>query len=319
MALPSVRRKSPAWLPPAAAAVLVLALVGCDCRPHHPPAARHAGALGAFRSARLQQLIDRNEPLLSADTAASRLPRLDATLAIVARRFGASSAEMEVALTDTGVLLITHGDRFDLALPYFERALTAGRAALGPEHPELGFALSDLAYVRYHVAPERFRSDVEPMMEEAIALRRRVLGPDAPETAGSQRQLAGMLLGFWQTHGGGDPDSSDLHTASELVNHALPVLQAAVGKEKAEVSQLRHLQVEIALARGEFAAADALALGLMEDGDAACFGWSDLDARQLRVLALLGLGRTADADVLAKSVEGGTCGEWVRQLLSGRR
>jgi len=56
----------------------------------------------------------------------------------------------------------------------------------------------------------------------------------------------------------------------------------------------------------------------MADGDAACLGWSALDARQLRVLALRGLGRTADADALAKTVEDGSCNEWVQRLLSGR-
>lgn len=263
----------------------------------------------AERSGDVLERVAKNARRLEGGREERQLSRLDATLSAVAARYGEASIESSQAATETGLLLIRAGNRYDLAEPYIERALRLSRKVFGTNHRETGYALHDLAVVRHEVRPTDFASRIEPLIREAIAVRRRVIGPEHKETAGSERTLAAFLVGSWQRQAGGDAGSPLLIEADELVAHALAVMARELGHGHPEVTELRYLQVEIALARGEFELAAALAKDLIVKHRRPCNGMGDRpSARQLLMRALRGAGRQAEADRIEGAARREKCG-----------
>ncbi len=274
----------------------------------------------ADRSEYVVARVMANEALVAEGDSARYLPKLEATLETVSERYGASSIESSQALTDTGVQLIRAAGRYDLAEPYVERALGVCREVFGTDHRETGYALHDLAVVRGEVAPEPFHVRVEPLLREAIAVRTRVLGSDHKETAGSERTLAAYLLGNWRRQANPDPDSRLLAEAEQLVSHALPVMQSALGKDQFEVTELRYLQVEIAIAQAEFRRAESLARDLITKHRQPCNGLGKTpSAMELLAVALRGQGRMAEAESAEHALPKNFCqlalDEFVKSLL----
>ncbi len=267
----------------------------------------------AERSEEVLDRVEENAHLLEGGDEERQLWRLDATLASLAARYGEESIELSQAATETGLLLIRAGSRYDLAEPYIERALRLSREVFGTDHRETGYALHDLAVVRHEVRPADFAGRIEPLIREAIAVRRRVIGPEHRETAGSERTLAAFLLGNWQRQAGGDAGSPLLIEADELVAHALPVMERELGHGQFEVTELRYLQVEIALARRDFDLAASLAKDLIEKHRQPCNGMGDRPgALDLLARALRGAGRQAEADRIEEAARGEKCGlEWL--------
>jgi hypothetical protein len=267
----------------------------------------------AERSGEVLDRVAENARLLEGGNEERQLSRLDATLNSVAVRYGEESIELSQAATETGVLLIRAGGRYDLAEPYIERALHLSRRIFGTDHRETGYALHDLAVVRHKARPTDFASRIEPLIREAIAVRRRVIGPEHKETAASEGTLAAFLVASWQRQTGGDTGSPLLTEADELVAHALPVMARELGHQHFEVTELRYLQVEIALARGDFDLAASLAKDLIDKHQQPCNGMGDRpSARQLLVRALRGAGRQAEADRIEREARAEKCGlEWL--------
>jgi stringent starvation protein B len=271
---------------------LGLAVVaGCEPRIEMPPPDTLI-----VRSDAIRDRVESNERLLARGEPAAQLPRLDAVLNAIAAEYGEQSIELAQATTDTGVMLIAKGDRYDLSEAYFERALELSREVFGPEHRETGFALHDLAVVRNELRQEPFDERVRPLIKEAIAVRSRVVGPEHEETAASEGALAGWLLGLWTRAGNGDPKSHWLVEADRNVAHALTVMERVLGHADFEVMQMRYLKVEIALARREFRQARVLAQDLVRKYQRPCgMRGGSRNARQLEAAALRGLGRAAEA------------------------
>lgn len=288
--------------------MVAAAAMGCESRVAMPPPPELAE-----RSGEVLERVEENAHLLEGGNEERRLSRLDATLDSVAARYGEESIELSQAATETGLLLIRVGGRYDLAEPYIERALRLSRKVFGTDHRETGYALHDLAVVRHEVRPADFASRIEPLIREAIAVRRRVIGPEHKETAGSERTLAAFLVGSWQRQTVGDAGSPLLIEADELVAHALPVMTRELGRGQFEVTELRYLQVEIALARRDFNLAASLAQDLIDRHRQPCDGLGDRPgARQLLVRALRGANREAEADRIEEEARGEKCGlEWL--------
>jgi hypothetical protein len=274
--------------------VLALGLAfaaGCEARIELPP----PDSL-TVRSEAIRGRVEANVPLLERGEPESQLWRLDAVLNAIAEEYGDKSIELTQATTDTGVMLIAFGDRYDLSEAYFERALELSREVFGTEHRETGFALHDLALVRNELRQEPFDERVRPLIKEAITVRTRVVGPEHKETAASEGALAGWLLGLWTRSANGNPKSPWLVEAERNVAHALPAMARALGHADHEVTQMRYLQVEIALARGEFRRARVLVQDLVRKYGEPCLSRFGLrDARELEAAALRGLGREAEA------------------------
>ena len=274
------------------AAVLALGieLAGCKTRIDLPPPDTLT-----VRSDEIRGRVESNERLLARGNPEGQLARLDAVLNAIADEYGDESIELTQATTETGLMLIREGDRYDLSERYFERALALSRAVFGTEHRETGFALHDLALVRNELRQEPFDERVRPLIKEAIAVRGRVVGPEHEETAASEGALAGWLLELWTRSADGSAKSPWLVEAERNLAHALPAMARALGHAHHGVLQLRYLRAEIALARGQFRQARVLAQDLVNKYQSRC-GWPGTrNARQLEATALRGLGREEEA------------------------
>ena len=289
------------------AGVLALgfALAGCEARIELPPPDTLT-----VRSEAIRGRVEANERLLARGEPESQLRRLDAVLDAIADQYGEKSIELTQAASDTGVMLIAKGDRYDLSERYFERALELSRAVFGTDHRETGFALHDLALVRNALGQEPFDERVRPLIKEAIAVRSRVVGPEHEETAASEGALARWLFQRWARDGSGDPKSPLLVEAERNLAHALAAMSRALGHAHFEVMQQRYLQVEIALARRQFRQARVLAQDLVRKYDRPCStAQGTPDARQLEAAALRGLGRNAEAKRLEAAAPADECGD----------
>ena len=77
--------------------------------------------------------------------------------------------------------------RYREALPFAEKALRLGEHEFGPDHPNTGIFLNDLAAL-YHFQGRY--TEVEPLYERALEIQEMVLGPEHPEVANSLNNLA---------------------------------------------------------------------------------------------------------------------------------
>lgn len=284
-------------------ALLVAITAGCQSGTGIPPPTELAD-----RSKSIHEQVTANAGLFTKGEASRHLAVLDATLNAISARYGENSVELSQATTDTGLLLLGEAERYDLAEPYFERALVLSREVFGANHRETGYALHDLAIVRGEVAPEPFPVRIEPVIREAIAVRRHVLGPNHEETAASERTLAAMLLASWRRQEKPAPASRLLIEARRNAAHALRVFERELGQSQFEVTELRYMEVEIALAMQDYRLARVLAEELVSRHGKPCNGLNKTPgARQLQAAALRGEGRLADADALENDGSSGEC------------
>jgi len=114
--------------------------------------------------------------------------------------------------------------------------------------------------------------------------------------------LSRQLLAEWRRQGTLDPLSSLLVEADQRTSHALPVLEELRGIDHSEVTSIRYQQVEIALARKDYARAGSLAQDLVSGYDKPCdfFGKSP-GARDLQIAALRGAGHNVEADAAERA------------------
>lgn len=216
-------------------------------------------------------LAARSEPVLALIAEASRAPdgrvesaaaRIDAAVGRARDAWGGDSVEYTQAETEAGLALIRDWSRYDLALPHIDRAQSASRAVFGTFHRETAYAVQDLAVVRNELRPELFVQWAKPLAVESIGIRRKVLGPDHLETAGSERFLASWIYGSWSRQRQRSPRSAMLPEARGLARHALGVMEDAYGVSHHEVVGTRYLLAQIAFAMQEYALAEELGLQL---------------------------------------------------------
>jgi tetratricopeptide (TPR) repeat protein len=70
--------------------------------------------------------------------------------------------------------------QYQQAIPLAQRALAIREKALGPEHPDTGTALNNLAEL-YRAAGDY--ANAEPLFQRALAISEKALGAEHPETA----------------------------------------------------------------------------------------------------------------------------------------
>ena len=97
----------------------------------------------------------------------------------------------------------------------YERALAIHETALGPDHPDTGGSLNNLAHLLQ--AQGNF-SGARPLFERALAIRETALGPEHPGTATSLNNLAGLLQAQ-----GDRARARDFAGARSLYEHALAI------------------------------------------------------------------------------------------------
>ena len=127
---------------------------------------------------------------------------------------------------------------------------------------EESLPVMDLAVVRNELRPELFVQWAKPLALESVEIRRKVLGAEHLETAGSERFLASWIYSSWSRQRQRSPRSPMLPEARGLAQHALEVMEPAYGVSHHEVVGTRHLLAEIALAMQEYALAEELGMQL---------------------------------------------------------
>ena len=99
---------------------------------------------------------------------------------------------------------------YEQAEPLLQRALTIREQMLGPEHPDVGEGLNNLASVK--VKQGKYEQ-AEPLYQRALAIHERVLGPEHPKTCTVHENYASLTQAI-QREGRGtgrslDPPSSE--------------------------------------------------------------------------------------------------------------
>ena len=85
-------------------------------------------------------------------------------------------------------------DTLPEAEPLYKRALAIMEKALGPEHPDVGAALNNLAELYRN---QGRHAEAEPLYRRSRAIREKALGPEHPAVA---KDLGGLAL-LYQAQG----------------------------------------------------------------------------------------------------------------------
>jgi serine/threonine protein kinase len=98
-------------------------------------------------------------------------------------------------LVPLGLIGVTHAMQSESEDPrvieaVLREAVSAGHNVWGPEHPNIAWALSDLAKL---LREQGKLSDAEPFAREAFAMRRKILGDEHPDTVESLKDLIDVL------------------------------------------------------------------------------------------------------------------------------
>jgi tetratricopeptide (TPR) repeat protein len=75
------------------------------------------------------------------------------------------------------------------AEPLYKRSLAIREKALGPDHPDVAFALINLGALYYNKG--RY-ANAEPVFKRSLEIREKALGPDHPDVAASLNNLANL-------------------------------------------------------------------------------------------------------------------------------
>jgi tetratricopeptide (TPR) repeat protein len=137
-------------------------------------------------------------------------------------RRAAESADPELAsraLAAVGELHVAARDR-DGAVDLFRRALAQQEAATGKDSAKVAVRLNSLAVL------VELKEGIA-MLERAVAIDRRVLGPRHPETSTTEANLAGLLLNNRQTD-----------AALKLANSAISAFEETLGPEHPRVATM---------------------------------------------------------------------------------
>ncbi|MCA9719805.1 MAG: serine/threonine protein kinase, partial [Myxococcales bacterium] len=134
--------------------------------------------------------------------------------------------------------------RYEEARALHEEALAHRRRVLGPDHPDVAWALNNLA-IDHASLGDLVRA--RALHEEALQLRRRVLGPTHPDVANSLFNLATV-------HRGAD----EIDEAQALHEEALAIRERALGGDHPDVAQSRNSLALLHAHRGDLADAQRL-------------------------------------------------------------
>ena len=134
--------------------------------------------------------------------------------------------------------------RYPEARALHERTLEIRRRLLGPDHPDVAWALNNLALDHASLGE---LATARTLHDEALAIRRRVLGPEHPDVAASLFNLATL-----------ERRAGNLDTALALHRRALEIRERALGPEHPDVAHSLNNLALVHYTRGEHTAARPL-------------------------------------------------------------
>jgi CHAT domain-containing protein/Tfp pilus assembly protein PilF len=155
-------------------------------------------------------------------------------------------ALQEVRKLNAEFLRLYRAGEYDKALPPAERALEIRERVLGPDHPDVGASLNNLALTYY--GKSNF-AKAEPLHQRALAIREKAFGPEHPDVVNSLSNLAILYH-----------NKSDFAKAEPLYQRALAIREKTLGPEHTLVANLLNNLAELYRAKSDFAKAEPLYL-----------------------------------------------------------
>jgi tetratricopeptide (TPR) repeat protein len=134
--------------------------------------------------------------------------------------------------------------RYGEAEPLYARALSIHDKALGPDHPDVGKSLNNMALL--HVSQGRY-ADAEPLYKRSLAIREKALGPDHPDAASPLNNLAWL----YQVQG-------RFSEAEPLYKRALAIREKAFGLDHADIGTALGNLADLYRAQGRYSEAEPL-------------------------------------------------------------
>jgi tetratricopeptide (TPR) repeat protein len=156
------------------------------------------------------------------------------------RRFGERHEEVAIAQLNLASIYFRQGD-LSRAEALCRNAVEVLREVYPGDHTDVAFALSNLA------AATDDNARAIPILEEALAMRRRLLGDRHPDVGRTINNLAVTL--YWM---------GDYERAEPLLGEALSIWLETYGEEAAVTASVRHNLGQVLLDRGEPEAARPL-------------------------------------------------------------
>ena len=123
------------------------------------------------------------------------------------------------------VFQLYRAGKYAEAIPLAQRALAIDEKALGPDHPDVGRDLNNLA--RLYDSQGRY-GDAEPLYKRALAIAEKAFGPDHPDVGTALNNLAELY------------DSQGRYGEAEpLYKRALAIREKALGPDHPDVGSAR--------------------------------------------------------------------------------
>jgi CHAT domain-containing protein len=144
-------------------------------------------------------------------------------------------------------------DKYDQAIPLFERVIEIRQRVLGPDHSELASAIHSLAVLYYY---QGNYLKVGPLSNRALAIQQKALGSEHPDVAASINLLATLYR-----------NKGDYVKAEPLYNRALAIREKALGPEHPSLAFYLENLAHLYFNRGDYVKAEPLyrrALAIME-------------------------------------------------------
>jgi CHAT domain-containing protein/tetratricopeptide (TPR) repeat protein len=177
--------------------------------------------------------------------------------------------------------------RYAEAEPLYKRAIAIDEKALGPDHPNVGTALNNLAEL---YDTQGLYAEAEPLYKRALAIDEKALGPDHPSVGVYLNNLASL---YWR--------QGRYAEAEPLLKRALAIAEKTLGPDHPNVGTHLSNIAELYDAQGRYAEAEPLlkrALAIAEK--ALGPDHPDVGARLINIVSLYhAQGRYAEAEPFA--------------------
>jgi tetratricopeptide (TPR) repeat protein len=158
-------------------------------------------------------------------------------------RYRVESIAVALLANEFGLFAKTRG-QYAKAEPLYQWALAIWRKILGPNHPDVGTNLHNLAAL-YEARGEYAKA--EPLYQQALAIREKALGPEHPDVAQSLNKLGELH----QTQG-------QYAKAEPLYQQALAIREKALGPEHPYVATSLNSLALLCSDQGRYADAELL-------------------------------------------------------------
>ena len=156
----------------------------------------------------------------------------------------AGSAEVADSLNELATLHQLRGD-YERAEPLFQRALRLAEQRLGPEHPQVGVALENLALLYHEKTGDLERA--EPLYRRALSIQEQALGPEHPEVASILANLGNVYFA-----------RGDYRRSAALHRRALEILEKRLGADYPDLAFDLYALAVIEYYNGDYERAETL-------------------------------------------------------------